>query len=280
MDRTSEMPDLPIAEQSPFRKVVRPRGDRRPLYVLVYMQLLENIRSGQLPPGSALPPENQLAKMLGVSRATLRQALLVLKEDGLIINRHGSGTYVRHVTPRRGFGLESLVSVSQMLGEDGVEVVHLKLTFESPDSLVKEILKLQNHELLVVLERVYAKNGERLAYAITFAPNTRLVEPVELHSAERVLDYVDGGLIAHSALSVTRLKATVAGDFLAKCLWVPEGESLLLLEDCLIGDDDVPLAFTKTYLRTNMAEFVLHRGKAYVGGALDESSARHRSRHR
>src|SRR5262249_34189872 len=57
-------------------------------------QLAERIASGTLAPGTRLPPEPRLAEELEVSRATLREALRSLEEDGYVTRRRGAGTYV------------------------------------------------------------------------------------------------------------------------------------------------------------------------------------------
>jgi len=57
-------------------------------------ELLRQLKSGQLPPGARLPTERQLCEQFGVGRSALRRVLRALKEQGLIVQRVGSGTYV------------------------------------------------------------------------------------------------------------------------------------------------------------------------------------------
>src|SRR5437588_7779515 len=66
----------------------------RPRSVLVREQLTQRIDSGALAAGSRLPSEPVLATELGVSRATLREALRALESEGLVRRMWGSGTYV------------------------------------------------------------------------------------------------------------------------------------------------------------------------------------------
>jgi GntR family transcriptional regulator, transcriptional repressor for pyruvate dehydrogenase complex len=68
--------------------------DRGRLYELIVDQVLEGIRSGAFPPGSALPPERLLAVRFGVSRSSVREAVRVLEHAGVVDVRTGSGTYV------------------------------------------------------------------------------------------------------------------------------------------------------------------------------------------
>ncbi|MDZ5461422.1 FadR/GntR family transcriptional regulator [Azohydromonas lata] len=64
------------------------------LYRQIADQLAELIRSGEFQPGDRLPSERDLAQQLGVSRASVREALIALEIDGLIDIRVGSGVYV------------------------------------------------------------------------------------------------------------------------------------------------------------------------------------------
>jgi len=72
----------------------RDLGDRQPKYLRIHRELSDRIASGQWPAGSPLPSQQQLAAQFGVSVMTLRQALQLVADDGLIQTRHGAGTYV------------------------------------------------------------------------------------------------------------------------------------------------------------------------------------------
>lgn len=65
------------------------------LYQRVARELREQIQRGDLVPGSAVPGESQLSRGHGVSRSTVRQALVLLEQEGLIVSEHGRGRFVR-----------------------------------------------------------------------------------------------------------------------------------------------------------------------------------------
>lgn len=94
------------------------RQQRRPVVVL-YERIADAIHEGTYPPGSTLPSEPRLAAELGVSRPALREALLLLQEDGLLSVRRGVGRTVNDSPPRRGYEhiqpLEELLSTGSPL---------------------------------------------------------------------------------------------------------------------------------------------------------------------
>lgn len=72
----------------------KPTRDRT-LSDRVYETVLQMIVSGEIPVGAKLPTENALSEQLQVSRPVLRQALKQLREDGVIVSRQGSGSFVQ-----------------------------------------------------------------------------------------------------------------------------------------------------------------------------------------
>ena len=79
----------------PFQSI-----EPRRLYRQIADQIRSLIKSGEFLPGARLPPERDLAKQLGVSRPSVREALIALEVEGLVEVRIGSGIYVRAVGER------------------------------------------------------------------------------------------------------------------------------------------------------------------------------------
>ncbi len=72
----------------------------------LYRQIAEQVRqmmaTGEFAPGTRLPAERDLATQLGVSRPSVREALIALEVEGMIEVRTGSGIYVQHALPNSG----------------------------------------------------------------------------------------------------------------------------------------------------------------------------------
>lgn len=71
------------------------RIDRAPMYEAILERLREYAQSSGLKRGDRLPSERDIAEQLGTSRASVKQALVVLEVQGLVETRHGGGTFLR-----------------------------------------------------------------------------------------------------------------------------------------------------------------------------------------
>jgi GntR family transcriptional regulator, transcriptional repressor for pyruvate dehydrogenase complex len=85
--------NMTLKKSTKFR-VVRPSEKNGLMTEEVVNQVREMVHLGKLRPGDRLPPERDLAKQLGISRASLRTGLRFLSASGLLTSRHGSGTYI------------------------------------------------------------------------------------------------------------------------------------------------------------------------------------------
>ncbi len=72
--------------------------ERKKVSIQVFEELKKGIKEKTFPPNSKLPSENELAKMFGVSRSPIREALSILEASGLIDSRQGGGSYVKKVS--------------------------------------------------------------------------------------------------------------------------------------------------------------------------------------
>ncbi|MCU0886975.1 MAG: GntR family transcriptional regulator [Rubritepida sp.] len=92
----------------------REAEDGRPRYLQVADVLRRRLREGAWPVGAMLPTETDLCADFAVSRHTVREALRLLAEDGLVARRQGSGTTVLSPTPPERF-VQDISSMSELL---------------------------------------------------------------------------------------------------------------------------------------------------------------------
>jgi DNA-binding GntR family transcriptional regulator len=125
---------------------------------------------GRHRPGDRLPPEHDLAAMLGVSRGTVRTALQRLEAGGEIVRRQGSGTFVGRVASPAAFdeGLERLESYSSLARGRGVALAVRDLRIESlplgPEAA--ESFELEPGTSALTISRVLLAGGDPAAIMV------------------------------------------------------------------------------------------------------------------
>ncbi|GHH72586.1 transcriptional regulator [Streptomyces sulfonofaciens] len=107
-----------------------------PLWAQARAALRTRIESGEVKPGSRLPPERELCRMLAISRVTLRKALTALVEEGALRPAHGRGWYV--TTPERGDWPNTLESFSETARRMGLAATSRVLRSELGPSTLDE----------------------------------------------------------------------------------------------------------------------------------------------
>jgi GntR family transcriptional regulator len=114
---------------------------RSPRYLRIRDQLAADVADGDLAAGALLPSEGDLATRYGASRLTVRKALALLKEEGVLTSRQGLGWSVTGDTPMRQ-PLDSLISIDEQITRAGRRPGRRLLTFSvgPPPPHVMEIL--------------------------------------------------------------------------------------------------------------------------------------------
>jgi DNA-binding transcriptional MocR family regulator len=107
------------------------RSGRGPLFGRLAEALTRATEQGAVPPGGELPAERMLAGELGVSRATVVAAYRELRERGLAVTRHGSGTLMRNVLPSAGGA--SSPALAGLLARAGVVAPVIDLSVGAPE---------------------------------------------------------------------------------------------------------------------------------------------------
>jgi GntR family transcriptional regulator len=181
------------------------------------------------PAGSRLSSEPDLAKQLGVSRATLREAMRTFETQGLIRRRQGAGTFVVGKVPVLDAGLEMLESIETMARRLNLAVTVSDLQVEQIDAEEDQATELgvPVGSCLTRVRRVMRAETRPVAYLIDILPEDvlKIAElPVGFNGS--VLDFLlergDDLRISRAAISATNATAEVA-----KALEIQRGDVLL-----------------------------------------------------
>jgi GntR family transcriptional regulator len=134
-------------------------SDPLPLYYQLKILLKERIENNEWKAGSKIPTENELAKFYGTSMMTVRQAVGLLVNEGLLIKKQGKGTFVAPVKIQKGPHI--LNSFTEEMRQKGFEVKSKLLRFSKiiPDDDVRKVLNLSNDDQVYFIQRLrYADN--------------------------------------------------------------------------------------------------------------------------
>ncbi|MFC8069029.1 GntR family transcriptional regulator [Streptomyces sp. NPDC057293] len=153
--------------------------DRRPKYQRIADALREAIEAGEYGPGDRLPGENDLMDTYGVARMTARQALSVLRDEGLAEARKGAGVFVREFRPIRRRGIDRLAreqwgngrSVWSADVEDrALEVDRITVSEEAPPERVGAVLNLADEDVACVRRRRFVLDNKPVLLATSYLP--------------------------------------------------------------------------------------------------------------
>lgn len=152
----------------PLRTLVRPPSLSQQVLVI----LMEQIKGGAYPPGSQLPAEQELASQFDVSRATIRTALGALAARGLIINRHGVGTFVSQLA-RVSNPLNEATDYCNLITRQGLEfdTQFLVAEFLIPDADIAETLAIDESEEVLRTRKIFTADGDPVIYSINSIPH-------------------------------------------------------------------------------------------------------------
>jgi GntR family transcriptional regulator len=243
----------------------RAADDRQPKYLRIHRNLRERISSGQWPPGSPLPSQRELADEFGVSIMTLRQALQLLTDDGLIETRHGSGTFA---AARYAYDLGHLRSFASDLIAQGAKITTELLAAEAVTPPADVAARLGTlgapgapgvpGEALRV-RRLRLSEGRPLIVQTSYLPAT-LADVVELAGLERQGLYA---LLAEHGLTIARAQESISPTTLcpddARDLARPEGSPALLSHRVSFTAAGVPLIDDHALLAADSVVITVNR---------------------
>ncbi len=213
-------------------------------------------------PGDQLPPEPELARQLGISRATLREALRSYEQQGIISRRQGVGTFVN---PRHFYvesGLEVLVSIEDLLAGRDVAFTTANSRIRTEAALPKAANRLDLPEgaPLTVISRTYLADGQAVAYLLEVAPAALV--------AESALAQADTSMLAFLMASQAEPKVGFARAHLSPVLGTAEicaalavdpVDPLFFLEQTVFDTENRPICYARNYYVPDFFDFHIIR---------------------
>ena len=210
-----------------------------------------------------LPPEDELAEMLGVSRTTVRAALQSLEHHGVLTRSPGRGTVIHNRMTPSMVALQRLIGFAQLLREQGHEVSYDGMCTRgpSPNPEATAMLGLGADADCYTFERTLLADGKPAIWAID-------VFPTAVFARELVTDgplppspfAMDRDLLVQTIdHAVVELMPHSAGEELVEKLGLEPTEPCLLLKETHYAASGEPLGFSWIHVNDHFVRFQLIR---------------------
>lgn len=213
---------------------MNPQAPREPKYHAIAADLATKIRSGEYRPGQALPSQRDLSAAYGVTMMTLRQALRVVEDDGLVSQQVGRGTFVTE--PRAAYQLDSLRGLAEDLREQGhtvrTEVVGVR-TDRAPAEL--------GTDRALRIERVRLLGGRPAVHQVSWVrqPYGSMVRAVDFTRVSLYAALSEHDVVVHRATE--RLRPAVLDATIGALLHRAEGVPVFVSDRVTYGMDGEPV---------------------------------------
>ncbi|ODT75801.1 MAG: phage tail protein [Pelagibacterium sp. SCN 64-44] len=233
--------------------VVLPVGG--PLYLQLKRWIEDAIKRGMINPGDALPSERDLAMRADVSRVTVRKAVQHLVQDGVLVQRHGSGTFVATQTPRVEQSLSQLTSFTEDMARRGMAVraewLDRGLYNASPEETI--ILGLGAGERVARIARLRLTGEMPLAIERASLSSAILPDPGGI--GDSLYKYLEK-FGTRPVRAIQRIRAANIAEDDARLLQVPVGSAGLHIERISYLATGRVIEFTRSIYRGDTYDFV------------------------
>ena len=219
-----------------------------PLSQQLHEQLLQLITETQ--PGERLASEPALAKELGVSRATLREAMRTFETQGLIHRKQGVGTFVVHPTHVIESGLERLESIESLAERIGLQVKMGDFQIDERKANDEECqaLMLESSETVTSVTRVIEAEERPVAYLIDILPQDILsLNDLDFSFTGSVLDFLLRRGDSELQSSRTEIGAVAASSEVARALGIQRGDVVLRFVATLYSENGRVIDYSISY---------------------------------
>lgn len=240
-----------------------------PLYHQIFLQLREEITSGERAFGSRLPTEQELSAQFAVSRITARRALDELAENHLVERKRRVGTHVIYRSPARPLqgniekALESLLNFGR-----ATQVKLLEVDRVPARPPIDEALEIAEGEMILRVVRVRWLDGQPLAHFVSYTPldvGARMTR-AKLKSTPMLTLIEEAGV--HIGSATQTISATLADAGLSTSLHVDIGSPILRVSRTVLDVNGRPVQHILGQFRPDRYQIRLDLSSSRVGPEL------------
>jgi GntR family transcriptional regulator len=208
--------------------------------------------------GGRLPSEHEIAIELGVSRGTVRQALAILQQEGVITRQQGSGTYanprVLGIPARIDFAYE----FGQLIEASGLTATirTLEVRLGTADADAARRLSVEAGAPVLVVRKVFLADGQPAIYGYELLPTQLILENYEAAELDKpIFRFIEQRCHTHVDYILSELVPVLVPAEVAPLLEVPSGSPLLQFVEVMYSPRNQPLVLASIYFRDPLIRF-------------------------
>ncbi|MCL4459537.1 MAG: GntR family transcriptional regulator [Chloroflexi bacterium] len=226
--------------------------------------LFHEIREGRYRAQDRLPAEEAIARELGVSRPSVRDALTSLEKAGFVIRRPGVGTFINRKVLKIAARLDIEKEFWDLLLDNSYkpEVILLELAIEKASPKVTERLELPPEAEVLKTEKVWLADGVPAIYCIDRVPTAIVRREYDLAQLKEpiftFLEQVCGETVSYE---ITEIIPEVARDRLAEIFQCPSGTPIQIFEEVGFNENDIAILYSEEFYAPKLLRFKVVRTK-------------------
>jgi DNA-binding GntR family transcriptional regulator len=240
------------------------RDDHQKLYFQLYGILKKKIESNEWLVGSQIPTEDELCKTFGVSRATVRTAVMDLVRNGYLKRQQGKGTFIykNHVSE----GLTMLTNFRELLFEEGLIYTSnvLARTVMMPIDGMDSKLEISKDKHIIYIKRLHRIDNVPVLLQESYIPYhicPLLLEEDSEHQS--LFDLVE----KKYGIKITKVKTYLEINCLkideARLIGLPENSAAILLNQYFYSGDTL-IMYTRSIKRTDRFKFFMELERKFI----------------
>lgn len=231
-------------------------------YQSISEKLFEEIRQGIYRPGERLPAEHEMAKRFNVSRETFRSAIRVLENRGVVVVKHGVGTFITKMLPTIPSSLENLTKISDLIKAAGLKEGERKDFSKVVDCEAEWAKKLSIPIGTPVTfhQRIRTANNEMVVLSQNIMDNSLIggvLEKKKLYGS--LTEFLEKECNIKILTSDSELIVPLHTDKLCQKLLIYPETTVLLMEQVHYNELNEPVMYSRDYFRNDIFQFKLRR---------------------
>lgn len=230
-----------------------------PKYYQIYEQFQKDINEGLYGEGDKFPSEIELCEKFKVSRGTIREALKLLYQQGMLLREQGKGTFVTHSKIQQD--AQQLMGFTELMKrhEKTARAKLLEVTVKPPNIRVKQLLELKDDENIVKIQRLRYGDDEPLIIERSYFVYD-IFKPLLQYNLENEsiyeLMYRETAMRLGGAQQ--SIEAVLAGPTSSKLLEIDANSPVLLIKRLIRMKNDRLFQYSEDMYRSDRLSFSIH----------------------